>query len=71
MKPDKPILVIHGEKDDLVPLRHSQIIFNEIVKKDYPPKIICRFHVSETMTHNALNYKQDLADPIKNFFKDN
>lgn len=39
MKPNKPVLIIHGESDDVIPYQHSLELYEEIQKKVFSQNI--------------------------------
>jgi fermentation-respiration switch protein FrsA (DUF1100 family) len=57
-----PLLIIHGQKDNLIPFAHS-IQLSE--KTGGPYELL----LPENMDHNEFNAFEDFLDPITNFLK--
>ena len=77
-----PVLVIHGERDQIIPCKHSQIIFNNInninninnnnndnnnnITKCPKTKLI----LLKSATHNAFNYNRDVWPAMSQFISE-
>jgi pimeloyl-ACP methyl ester carboxylesterase len=61
-----PLLIIHGEKDELIPVEHAKFLYKQAWKIPENQKFI---HISSAMTHNKIDFIQDLSDPISKFIK--
>jgi fermentation-respiration switch protein FrsA (DUF1100 family) len=57
-----PLLLIHGQKDDLIPFSHSI----ELSQKTGGPYELL---LPEEMDHNEFNLYEDFLEPITNFLK--
>lgn len=57
-----PLLLLHGQRDDLIPLTHSQELRNNT---GGPSELI----LPEDMDHNEFNLYEDFLDPISNFLR--
>mmetsp|Transcript_41785 Transcript_41785/g.37210 ORF Transcript_41785/g.37210 Transcript_41785/m.37210 type:complete len:140 (-) Transcript_41785:150-569(-) len=57
-----PILLIHGRKDELIPVDHAIMLMKAC--KHCPVSI----KLSETMTHNDYDMDEDVLAPIFEFF---
>lgn len=61
------VLLIHGEKDSLIPYRHSEKLRDEINKYH---KNNAKVEIRPNMTHNDFDFKNDIIIQIDNFIKD-
>ena len=59
-----PILIIHCQKDRLIPYSHSQELHNASVNSQY-----CKLVLPPMMDHNDFSFDQDFMDPLIEFFK--
>ncbi len=57
-----PLLIIHGQKDNLIPFTHSI----ELTQKTSGPYELI---LPEEMDHNEFNLYEDFLEPITNFLK--
>ncbi len=57
-----PLLLIHGQKDNLIPFTHSI----ELSKRTSGPYELM---LPEDMDHNEFNLYEDFLEPISNFLK--
>jgi fermentation-respiration switch protein FrsA (DUF1100 family) len=57
-----PLLLIHGQKDNLIPFSHSI----ELSQKTSGPYEVI---LPEEMDHNEFNLYEDFHDPIQSFLK--
>ena len=62
-----PILFIHGEKDLLININHSEQLSIELQKSHKNVKIEKR----PNMTHNDFDFKEDIINSIKEFIRKN
>ena len=62
---ESPVLLIHGEKDSLVPWTQSE----ELAKKK--TRGICTLLVKKEMEHNRYNLFTEIINPIYGFLKEN
>ncbi|XP_053993433.1 protein ABHD13-like [Hylaeus volcanicus] len=65
ISPHTPLVIIHGENDEIIPVYHGHKLFNDYkvpdsMKAGYFPK---------NSKHNEYYVIEDLAIPIQNFFK--
>lgn len=61
-----PILFLHGEKDQVVPVEHSKQMF------DLATASVGReIHIGETMTHCRFKPIGDIIEPGHHFFEQN
>jgi len=60
-----PLLLIHGEKDDVIPCKQSKELFEVAIS----PYKKCHYPVKAD--HNVWDYPNDIYKPIKSFFDDN
>jgi len=60
-----PLLLIHGERDDVIPCKQSKELF-EVAVSPYK-----KCHYPGLADHNAWDYQNDIEKPIKMFFTDN
>ena len=60
-----PILLIHGEKDNLISYKHSEALRNEVLK--YDESHIVAFQLIKNMTHNDYNIRDDIIKHIETF----
>lgn len=60
-----PLLIIHGQKDTIVPVSHSEALLEKCVS---PSKRLTSPH---SMTHNEFDRTDDLLNPLMDFFLDN
>ena len=63
-KVNSPIIIIHGEKDTIIPIRHARELFQLInvnVEK--------RLYTPEKMDHNEFEYYQDFLEPVQLFLE--
>ena len=60
-----PILLIHGEKDSLISITHSEKLEKESKKKNKRVYLNRR----PNMTHNKFDIYEDIIDPIKYFIQ--
>lgn len=60
-----PLLIIHGKKDKIVPLSHSEELLNKCAS---PKKQLTS---PDNMSHNDFDMTNDLLNPLLNFFLDN
>lgn len=58
-----PVLVIHGEKDTLVPFEHSLALMAGC-------QAYCRLKIIENMTHTRFNFRLDFIRHFKQFLSD-
>jgi len=56
-----PVLFLHGNRDTLIPLRHSEALFNHC------PSEKKELSVQEDATHNTWNKFADVINPASNF----
>ena len=66
-KDSAPFLIMHGEKDDVVPLEQSQVLYNQLKSCDVPVTLI----VAKNVTHNwgpAMPNARANFDEINKFF---
>ena len=59
------ILLIHGEKDNLISYKHSEKLKEEVEK--YNKNIDIKLVKRPNMTHNDFNLKDDILNQIKDF----
>ena len=59
-----PALFIHGQKDSLISYTNSENLYNKC-KTEKSKKYI---YLGSNMTHNQVDFKEDIVIPIKNFF---
>ncbi|CDW79049.1 UNKNOWN [Stylonychia lemnae] len=59
-----PILIIHGQKDKLIPYNHSQDLHDAAINSQY-----CKLVLPPQMDHNDFNFDDDFVEPITEFFK--
>lgn len=75
-----PTLFIHGKKDPLIPAKHSQRLFGKTVSyfcdiyktfllKDACSSVKKKLIIRQDMTHNELDFYDDLSVPISDFLK--
>ena len=60
-----PILLIHGEKDNLISYKHSEDLRNEVLK--YDKSHIVNIILIKNMTHNDYNIRDDIIKNIETF----
>jgi fermentation-respiration switch protein FrsA (DUF1100 family) len=58
---ESPVLLIHGEKDSLVPCKHSEDLANKKVKG------VCKLLILKDMEHNKYNLFTEIINPIWGF----
>jgi len=58
-----PLLIIHGEKDALVPYQHSLQLLSRC-------QSYCRLKVVENMTHTKFNFRLDFITHFAKFMRD-
>eukprot|EP00347_Sterkiella_histriomuscorum_P003243 403365040 len=59
-----PTLIIHGQKDKLIPYQHSQELHDNAVSSQY-----CKLVLPPQMDHNDFEFDADLIEPLTEFFK--
>jgi pimeloyl-ACP methyl ester carboxylesterase len=59
-----PFLIIHGEKDELIPYKHALFLFENAKNVTASRKFL---HISKEMTHNKFDIVKDLCSPILKF----
>ena len=73
-----PVMIIHGERDDLIPAEHGRTLRDLMYLQpddknkqnenfDYLPYCDAKFHAH--MTHNDFNMEQDIIFPIRKFLQ--
>uniref|UniRef100_A0A7S3INY0 Uncharacterized protein n=1 Tax=Strombidium inclinatum TaxID=197538 RepID=A0A7S3INY0_9SPIT len=65
-----PVLMIHGEKDPLIPVEHSRELFK--IASEQQSGTLGEWNVLKTppnMTHNEFNFQFDLMQPTCRFYK--
>mmetsp|Transcript_2900 Transcript_2900/g.12459 ORF Transcript_2900/g.12459 Transcript_2900/m.12459 type:complete len:349 (+) Transcript_2900:206-1252(+) len=60
-----PILLIHGDRDEVIPFRHSARLKRE--SKGY--KAPCHLHVQKGGAHNDFDFFGDVLDPLAMFLR--
>jgi pimeloyl-ACP methyl ester carboxylesterase len=60
-----PTLLIHGDRDEVIPFRHSARLRRDAGKFPAP----CQLHVQKGASHNAFDFFGDVADPIASFLR--
>jgi fermentation-respiration switch protein FrsA (DUF1100 family) len=66
-KVKSPVLLIHGESDNLIPVSHSHELYARCQES-----IFSRIYTPKNMTHNDFHDLQaDLIIPIRDFLNDN
>lgn len=60
-----PALFIHGQKDKLISYSQSENLYKNCNSNSDEKDFILR----PSMTHNELDFKEDIISPIKNFFE--
>lgn len=58
---DVPVVIIHGDADEVIPLRHGQKLAREF--KDGDTLIVLPFQ-----THNGMNHNPEFHDALRNIF---
>jgi pimeloyl-ACP methyl ester carboxylesterase len=59
-----PVLIIHGQKDRLIPYAHSQELHDAAVNSAY-----CKLVLPPNMDHNDFDFDEDFIEPLTEFFK--
>jgi fermentation-respiration switch protein FrsA (DUF1100 family) len=73
-----PVLIIHGERDELIPATHGRLLQETLFKQkddkkkqnenfDYLPYCDAKFHAH--MTHNDFHLEQDIITPVRRFLQ--
>ena len=57
-----PVFLVHGKEDKLIPVSHSEELFDACPTE-------CYLHMPLTMDHNDFQLNQDLIEPIRRFIK--
>jgi len=75
-----PVLLIHGDKDEVIPFRHSTTLREDARRRKsaaaaaggfdsgFGDEIVC-LHVQKGASHNAFDFIGDVAEPIASFLK--
>ena len=72
------MLIIHGERDELIPATHGRLLQETLFKQkddkkkqnenfDYLPYCDAKFHAH--MTHNDFHMNNDIMTPMKEFIQ--
>ena len=73
-----PVMIIHGERDELIPAGHGRLLQETLFKQkedkkkqnenfDYLPYCEAKFHGH--MTHNDFHLEQDIITPVRKFLQ--
>jgi abhydrolase domain-containing protein 17 len=57
-----PVLIVHGKKDNLIPVQHSMDLFENCNQP-------CYLFIPLKMDHNEFQIEEDLCQPIKAFIR--
>jgi len=60
---DVPLLIIHGEQDDIIPVAHGKELFTSSGSRK--KHLVCPMHA----THNEWDMFQDVIKPVRDFVK--
>ena len=60
-----PTLLIHGDRDEVIPIRHSSRLRREAKRFPAP----CQLHVQRGASHNVFDFFGDVADPLATFLR--
>eukprot|EP01017_Pseudomicrothorax_dubius_P005985 TRINITY_DN1163_c0_g1_i3.p1 TRINITY_DN1163_c0_g1~~TRINITY_DN1163_c0_g1_i3.p1 ORF type:complete len:228 (+),score=24.28 TRINITY_DN1163_c0_g1_i3:294-977(+) len=63
---ESPILLIHGDRDEVINCDHSENLNNELRKLGK----LCRFEKRRGMTHNIFDLNLDIIEPILKFIQE-
>lgn len=61
-----PVLMIHGEKDQVIPCKHSIDLYKKCTNAPWKNLI-----TPSKMSHNEFRLEEDLIEPVLNFLKKN
>ena len=71
-----PVLLIHGEADNLIPSSHSHTLFEVLLNQreysksaddDFSHLPYCNVVFNKNMTHNDFNLAGDVLTPMREF----
>lgn len=60
-----PLLMIHGKRDELIPIEHTKRLFAECKTPEDRKFLI----LSQEMSHNKMDIVLDILNPVSKFFK--
>ena len=58
-----PMFILHGKKDNLIPVSHSEELFDNLGQSP------AYLHLPDSMDHNEFQIDEDLINPIKAFLR--
>lgn len=61
-----PVLIIHGEQDEVIPVKHGKTLYTESQKVSPLARGVFPLH----MTHNLFDMERDILEPIGEFLEE-